>query len=97
MTGVLPFSDEHSLSEGIYDSVMNGRLADSRDRKTKIDFKFFKMAWCYDIKCKKGIEIIRENGYVDAMYQDIDSPDENMRMAYEKVKEYLDHPVQAMR
>ena len=43
MKNVLPFSDEHRLSPQIYENVMNDTLADSKDRETKIDFKFFKM------------------------------------------------------
>ena len=85
----LPFSDEHRLSERIFDSVMNNRLADSADRETKIDFKFFKLAWCYDIKLNKSIEIIREKGYIPTIFRDIHNPDERMITAYNKVCDYI--------
>ena len=92
MKNVLPFSDEHKLSQRIYDNIMNCCLSNSKDRETKIDFKFFKMAWCYDIKIAKSIEIIRENKYIETIYNDIDSPDEKMQIAYEKIRQYLENP-----
>ena len=90
MKNILPFSDEHILSPRIYNSIMDGTLADSKDRETKIDFKFFKIAWCYDIKTAKGIELIIENKYLENIYSDIDNPDETMRAAYSKIWHYLD-------
>ena len=92
MKNILSFSDEHKLSRRIYDSIMNGNLADVKDRETKIDFKFFKMVWCYDIKIAKSIEIIRRNRYIEDIYSDINSPDEPMRAAYEKIRQYLENP-----
>jgi len=64
-------------------------LADIKDRETKIDFKFFKMAWIFDIKLAKSIEIIRENKYIEIIYSDINSPDKLMQTAYEKIQEYI--------
>lgn len=87
---ILPFSDEHRLSESIYDSIISGNLANSKDRETIIDFKFFKMAWCYGIKIPKSIEIIRENGYIKKIYDDISNPDDKMTEAYEKICAYLE-------
>ena len=89
MQKVLPFSDEHRLSHDIYDCIMNNRLADSSARKTKIDFKFFKMAWCYDIKLAKSMEIIREKQYIHDIFNDIQNPDKAMIQAYEKICAYL--------
>jgi hypothetical protein len=91
MKNILPFSDEHKLSKSIYDNIMCCRLSDSKDRETKIDFKFFKMAWCFDIKIAKSIEIILENKYIDDIYNDINSPDEIMQTAYEKIRNYLEN------
>ena len=89
MKSVLPYSDEHKLSTQIYNNVMSGTLADVKDLKTKIDFKFLKMIWCFDMKIAKSIEIIRENKYIEDIYSDIDSPDEIMQAAYEKIQQYL--------
>ena len=89
MISVLPYSDEHQLSQQIYDKVIKGSLANVKDLKTKIDFKFFKMVWVFDIKIEKSIEIIRENKYIDDIYADIAFPDETMQMAYEKIQQYL--------
>ena len=97
MKNILPFSDEHKLSQKIYDSIMNSSLADVKDRETKIDFKFFKMAWIYDVKLIKSIEIIRENKYIKNIYSDINSPDETMQTAYEKISQYLENPYKIIR
>ena len=91
MKSILPFSDEHRLSQQIYNSIMNNSLADAKDRETKIDFKFFKMAWCFDMKIEKSIEIICENKYIENIYSDINLPDKTMRTAYEKIKQYLNN------
>jgi len=95
MKSVLPFSDEHKLSKRIYDSIINSSLAEAKDRETKIDFKFFKMAWCFDMKIEKSIEIIRENKYIEDIYSDINAPDKTMRTAYEKIQQYLNNSCQA--
>jgi hypothetical protein len=92
LRNILPFSDEHKLSQRIYDSILNHNLADVKDRETKIDFKFFKMAWIFDIKISKSIEIIRGNRYIENIYSDIDSPDETMQAAYKKIRQYLENP-----
>jgi hypothetical protein len=89
MKNILPFSNEHKLSRRIYESIMNSSLADTKDRETKIDFKFFKMAWIFDIKFTKSIEIIREKKYIEVIYSDINFPDEIMQTAYEKIQQYL--------
>jgi len=89
MKNILPFSDEHKLSPKIYDNVMNGTLADIKDLETKIDFKFLKMIWCFDMKIAKSIEIIRENKYIEDIYSDINSPDKTMQTAYEKILQHL--------
>ena len=90
MKNILPFSDEHRLSPRIYESIMDGTLVDAKDRETKIDFKFCKMAWCYDIKTGKGIELIIKHKYLENIYSDIDNPDETMQAAYSKIRQYLD-------
>jgi len=92
LKNVLSFSEEHKLSPRIYGDIMNGNLADVKDRETLIDFKFFKMAWCYGIKIPKSIEIIRENKYISDIYNDIICPDEKMTEAYEKICAYLENP-----
>ena len=92
MKNILPFSEEHELSQPIYDSIINSSLADSKDRETIIDFKFFKMAWCYGITIPKSIEIIRENKYIQDIYNDISSPDNKMQKAYAKICAYLENP-----
>jgi len=89
MQKVLPFSDEHKLSPKILDCILNNRLADSADRKTNIDYKFFKMAWCYDIKLAKSMSIIREKRYIHTIFNNIPNPDKTMTRAYEKICEYL--------
>lgn len=89
MKTVLPFSDEHRLSPHIYDCIMNQKLADSHDRETMIDFKFFKMAWCFDIKINRSFELICEKEYLQQIYSDISSPDIHMVTAYEAVSAYL--------
>jgi len=91
MQKVLPFSDEHRLSRQIFDCVMGNCLADSDMRETKIDFKFFKMAWCYDIKIAKSMDIIREKRYIHDIFNDIHNPDKIMIQAYQKVCEYVKH------
>lgn len=92
MKAVLPFSDEHRLSPHIYDCIMNQQLADSRDRETMIDFKFFKMAWCFDIKINRSFELIQEKEYLQKIYSNIPTPDIRMRTAYEAVSTYLGTP-----
>jgi putative nucleotidyltransferase with HDIG domain len=89
MKSVLPYSDEHKLSPRIYENVMSGTLADVKDLETKIDFKFLKMLWCFDMKTAKSLEIIREQKYIEDIYADINSPDETMQTAYEKIQQYL--------
>lgn len=91
LKNILQFSDEHRLSQNIYDSIMSGNLADSKGRETITDFKFFKMAWCYGIKIPKSLEIIRENRYIQDIYGDIINPDEKMQEAYKKICAYLEN------
>ena len=89
LKNILPYSDEHKLSLPIFNNAMSGTLADVKDLKTKIDFKFFKMIWCFDMKFVKSMEIIRKNKYIEAIYSDISSPDEMMHTAYEKIIQHL--------
>jgi putative nucleotidyltransferase with HDIG domain len=87
--GALPFSNEHKLNERLYEGIMNNELANHIDRKTLIDFKFSKMAWVYDIKLAKSFEIIREKGYISAIFNAIKDPDERMTRAYGKICGFL--------
>ncbi|MCL1859557.1 MAG: HD domain-containing protein [Oscillospiraceae bacterium] len=93
LKNILPFSGEHRLSQKIYDNIMSESVSDSKDRETIIDFKFFKMSWCYEIKIPKSIEIIRESKYIGDIYSDISNPDDMMIKAYEKICEYLENRI----
>ncbi|MCL2603493.1 MAG: phosphotransferase [Defluviitaleaceae bacterium] len=85
----LPFSHEMRLSDGLYDAIMEERLADSAERQTVIDFRFFIMAWVYDMKLEKSMEILREKGYLHTLYNDIPNPDERMTRAYRKICDFI--------
>ncbi|MCL2203103.1 MAG: HD domain-containing protein [Defluviitaleaceae bacterium] len=82
---VHPLSEEHHLSDALYDCIMNHRLADNAHRKTRVDFQFFVMAWCFDLQLAKSKEIIREKGYIHTIFKAIKDPDERMTRAYEEI------------
>jgi len=41
----------------------------------------------------KHIEILRDNKYIETIYEDIKLPDERMKSAFEKIQEYLENQI----
>lgn len=87
----LPYSKENKLSEAVFKCIMNGELIESKLRETLIDFRFSKMAWCFDFHIKKSFDIVRGGRFLEIMYSDIKNPDETMNIAFNKILSFVEN------
>lgn len=84
------FPETKGLSKEVYETIKEKKLVDNKDRKNINDFKFAKLAWIFDMSFKRSFEIIKENGYIDKIFNNIKEPTKEMEELYGIIKEFVD-------
>jgi putative nucleotidyltransferase with HDIG domain len=85
---VIKLSTEPEIKDEIYQKVLNKESINYDKLESINDLKAMQLGWIYDINFKETIEIIKERGYLEVIY---DSMDQNERAEeiYQRVKEYI--------
>jgi putative nucleotidyltransferase with HDIG domain len=85
----LGLSLDDRVSDNVYDALMNGRVARTKDLKTLNDFKLLQIGWVYDLNFPRTFQLFGERGYLprirDALPRDSAWIDE----VYERAFAYL--------
>lgn len=85
---VIKLSTEPEIQDEIYEKVLKRESINYDKLETINDLKLMQLGWIYDINFKETIEIIKERGYLEVIY---DSMEQNERAEeiYQRVKEYV--------
>jgi putative nucleotidyltransferase with HDIG domain len=86
----LGLPDVDGVSGPVYESLMNGKIAQVADLKTLNDFKLLQIGWVYDINFPRTFQTVRENGYLEIIRDAL--PQKSIRAAeiYERARAYLE-------
>ena len=60
----LGLPDTPDISDSIYNPIINGRLALTKNLKSLNDFKIYQMGWIYDLNFPRSYNIVRERKYL---------------------------------
>ena len=91
----LDLPDIDLVSDPVYESLMNGKIAQMADLKTLNDFKLLQIGWVYDINFPRTFQMVRENGYLEIIRYAL--PRKSVRAAeiYERARAYLERNASA--
>lgn len=56
-----------TISDKVYQSIMNNSCVDIHDRKTPLDYWLCVLAFIFDINFKETLKVINDNNYVDVI------------------------------
>jgi len=86
----LDLPDRPQVSDSVYKTLMNGKLAQMADLKTLNDFKLLQIGWIYDINFPRTFQIVRENGYLEMILNAL--PETSVRVAeiYRRARAHLE-------
>jgi hypothetical protein len=82
----LDLPDRPEISDGVYKTLMNGKLVRMADLKTLNDFKMLQIGWVYDINFPRTIEIIRENKYLEIIRDALPETSARATEVYERAR-----------
>ena len=80
----LELSDEHKISDPVFDAFMNGCIINVSDLKYLNDFKLLQVAWIHDINFKRSFELIARGHYIEKINETL--PEGNKK---EQIKDYV--------
>jgi hypothetical protein len=86
--------DEPYYCPEIYDRVLNGRLVDYEKLKTLNDIKILKIGWVYDINFPAALEKIRDNRYIEELFELLPD-DDNIKKLHTAIFKYIDERIAA--
>lgn len=85
----LHLSECEEITDSIYNSIMDGKLAMMRNIQTLNDFKALQIGWIFDINCKRSFEIIHERKALNKLFSTIPTPNIKAQNIYQKAEKYL--------
>jgi len=88
---VVRLSTEPKINDKIYYKILNRESINYDLLKTINDLKAMQFGWIYDINFKETIEIIKQRGYLEVIYNSMDL-NERAEEIYQRVKEYVENP-----
>lgn len=59
--------ENSTISDEVYQSIMNNSCVDIHDRKTPLDYWLCVLAFIFDINFKETLKVINDNNYVDVI------------------------------
>lgn len=87
------FSDD-MISDKIYKQFLEDKVINYKDVKTSADLLMCHFAYVYDLNYKEAIKIIKENKYIDELYERFTFKDEKTleryKTIYKETKKYLE-------
>ena len=87
------FSDD-KISDKIYQQFLEDKVLNYKDVKTSADLLLCYFAYVYDLNFKEAIKIIKDNKYIDQLYERFTFKDKETSERYNKVykeaKKYLE-------
>ena len=63
----LDLPDTPDISDNIYNPIVNGKLALTKNLKTLNDFKVYQMGWIYDLNFPKSYQLVKERNYLNKL------------------------------
>jgi hypothetical protein len=81
--------DEPGYSPAVLETVMNGRLVDYRDLRTRNDMKLCQVGWVNDLNFAASLERLRQRGHIEELFAFLPQSDEIVKLK-EKILSDID-------
>ncbi|MFW5749629.1 MAG: HD domain-containing protein [Halanaerobium sp.] len=85
---VIKLSTEPEISDHIYQKALKKESINYDKLQTINDLKIMQLGWIYDINFKETVEIIKERGYLEVIYNSIEE-NERAEKIYQQVRKYI--------
>ena len=86
--------EDEKITNNIYEQFLNDKLINYNDLKTNVDLLVAQFTYVYDFNFKQSIDIIKENQYVEKLYNRFEFKNEEtkqrMKLIYEELIKYLE-------
>ncbi len=86
--------EDEKITNNIYEQFLNDKLINYNDLKTNVDLLVAQFTYVYDFNFKQSIDIIKENQYVEKLYNRFEFKNEEtkqrMKVIYEELIKYLE-------
>ncbi len=91
--------EKEKITDDVFESFINNKSINYSQMKTHADLTIAHFAYIYDFNYKYGLEVIKENNYLDKLYKLIKFEDEKTQKEYTEVykmaRDYLDNMILA--
>lgn len=77
------------ISDKVYDTIMNKKCVNIKDRKTPLDYWLCVLAFMFDLNFKTSFEIVRENNYVNIIIDRFEYTDSKTRTQLENIRKTM--------
>ncbi len=85
---IIKLSTEPEINAEIYNKLLKKESINYDKLKTINDLKVMQLGWIYDINFKESLEIIKERGYIEVIYNSMDQSKKADHI-YQQLQEYL--------
>ena len=89
----LHLPDIDIISDAVYKSLANGKIALLKDLRSLNDFKLYQMGWVYDLNFSRSLRIIEERGYLEKIRDSFRESSKKAEEIYKIVKAFLERRV----
>jgi len=86
----LDFPDSGRISKPVYEALLERRPVQIADLKTLQDFKLFQIGWIYDVHFPRTFQIVRENRYLEILFDTLPQESKSARQIYARARAYLE-------
>ncbi len=77
-----------SISDKIFNSIMNDKIVNFNEIETLDDFKVLQMAWIFDLNFQYSYEIVNKNRYLNVIYESMDKSDALIQI-FDHINQFL--------
>lgn len=86
--------EDEKITNNIYEQFLNDKLINYNELKTNVDLLVAQFTYVYDFNFKQSLDIIKENQYVEKLYNRFEFKNEEtkqrMKVIYEELIKYLE-------
>jgi hypothetical protein len=84
--------DDPTVSDEVFDAVLNGRLVDHASLKTLSDMTLCQIGWVYDLNFDVSVAELRRQGFLEKMFSYLPAND-RIQTVRRRIFEYVDERV----
>ncbi|MBN2419481.1 MAG: HD domain-containing protein [Deltaproteobacteria bacterium] len=89
----LHLPDTDTISEAIYEPLLNGKIALVKDLCSLNDFKLYQMGWVYDMYFSRTLQIVKEREYLEKLRDALPKSSEKADKIYQAIITFLENRI----